>query len=303
MKKNVLQKLQQVKSLAQGSRLQRFLHQPFRYVDALFFRSIIYPKNKKERIVEKQIFSGASMKIALPAATDIYLTGGKSHDSEIRLATFLITQLQPGDQYMDIGAHYGYFTLIAAELVGTQGKILSFEPTASSFQLLQQNTTNLSHVTCIPKAISDTDADLVFYTFPNLYSEYNTTDITQFEKENWFQNSSPIKSILPATTIDLVTQHYDFTPSIIKIDVEGAEYHAIRGGLEYFQNHNPIIVMEYLPAHRSNQNHRLAVELLRSIGYLTYSISTEGSLSKLDDIDAYLAAQQLDSDNIVFSKK
>lgn len=77
------------------------------------------------------------MNIALPASTDIYLTGGKSHDSEIRLAKFLIKNLNQGDNFVDIGAHYGYFTLLGAHLVGKGGRVF-FEPGKSTYSLLEK---------------------------------------------------------------------------------------------------------------------------------------------------------------------
>lgn len=97
-----------------------------------------------------------------------------------------------------------------------------------------------------------------------------------------------------------MTQEYDFTPRIIKIDVEGAGHTRRSRVFSKPQSHHRHGVPARAPFQSKSSTRR---RVLRSIGYLTYSMSTEGSLTKLDDIDAYLAAQQLDSDNIVFNKK
>ncbi len=52
---------------------------------------------------------------------------------------FLIERLKPGQVFVDGGACYGYFSLLAAELVGPAGKVLAFEPHPRSAALLRRN--------------------------------------------------------------------------------------------------------------------------------------------------------------------
>lgn len=297
---NDLKKVQKIASL---SKIKRLLHNPFKYGYAIAYRELIYPKKKKEKIVETTLFYGDKMKVALPASTDIYLTGGKSHSSEIRLALFLILNLKQGNHFLDIGAHYGYFTLVASKLVGDNGSIYSFEPSDKSFNILSQNASRLKTTSIFKKAISDTTEKIIFYEFANLQSEYNSSDIKQFENEEWYQNTPPLKIEVEATTIDKLTQQTKFTPNIIKIDVEGAEYNVIKGGMNYLTSNSPKIVMEYLEPKRNNESHKKALNLLREIGYTSYIINGEGALHEIDNIDQYLETANLESDNIVFVKK
>src|SRR5690606_12974270 len=119
----MLQRLKQVEKLANTSKAGRLLHDPFRYVNTLAFTKFIYPRTHKGVLKKARTFFGNDMQVLLPAATDIYLTGGKTHSSEIRLARFMINRLKPGDVYVDIGAHFGFFTLLASALVGDKGKV------------------------------------------------------------------------------------------------------------------------------------------------------------------------------------
>ena len=41
-----------------------------------------------------------------------------------------------GDVVLDVGAHFGYFTLLFSRLVGESGRIVSLEPTPSTFAVL-----------------------------------------------------------------------------------------------------------------------------------------------------------------------
>jgi FkbM family methyltransferase len=53
--------------------------------------------------------------------------------------TFLERYLKEGDVFIDVGANIGIFSLVAAKMVGATGKVISFEPTLSTFQRLNEN--------------------------------------------------------------------------------------------------------------------------------------------------------------------
>ena len=59
-----------------------------------------------------------------------------------------------GDVVLDVGAHFGYFTLLFSRLVGKSGRIVSLDPTPSTFAVLQRNTAHLSNVTRLKVAAS-----------------------------------------------------------------------------------------------------------------------------------------------------
>src|SRR5690554_3611881 len=96
----MINKLDQIHTLAQASKWKRLFSKPLKYIPAIFFKEIIYPKYRQEKEVVCPLFYGKMMKVALPASTDIYLMGGKSHDSEIRLAKYLILNLKPGSKFL-----------------------------------------------------------------------------------------------------------------------------------------------------------------------------------------------------------
>lgn len=301
-KDDLLRRLNKVEQFATTSKAGRLLATPYRYLSVLFFRKFIYSRTQKERVREVNLFWNRRMQIALPASTDIYLAGGKTHDSEIRLTRFLIRNLDKGDRFLDIGAHYGFFTLLASVLTGDTGRIISFEPAAKSFALLQANTRNTPNITIQQQAVSDSDAPVTFYQFPNLFSEYNSMDVAQFAQEDWFSAYRPEETTVAATTLDLLLQQAGFIPKIIKIDVEGGEHQVLRGGPKLLTDHSPVIAMEYLEAARHNENHQEAVNLLRQLGYQSYIITAAGQTEAIDDINAYLTGNNMESDNIIFRK-
>lgn len=297
----LLEKIQQVEKLASTTKISRFLNHPARYVFSILFRDIWYKHNKKEIARKCQTFFGTEMEILLPSSTDIYLTGGKSHPSEINLARFLIKQLQPNDTFIDIGAHYGYFSLLASRLVEKNGRVISFEAAPSSFSILKKNVNNAQNIQANHLAVSDENSTITFYEFPNLYSEYNTLAPQQFQNEEWYIKYAPREIKIPCVQLDSFLEK-GLKPDMIKIDVEGAEYKVLKGSSEILKEHSPIVIMEYLSETRDNQAHAEAHNLLTSLGYQANIIDKNGAITSINDIEKYLNQNLLDSDNIVFTK-
>jgi precorrin-6B methylase 2 len=67
------------------------------------------------------------------------------------------TLVQPGDRVVDVGAHVGYFTLLAARLCGPNGRVFAFEPHPDNFRLLERNIreNGAENVTAVRKAVAD----------------------------------------------------------------------------------------------------------------------------------------------------
>lgn len=118
-----LEKLDRVEYLAKTSVLRRFMYAPTRYVWAQSLHKIFFPLTKRGAFATAHTFYKHPLKTVLPAATDIYLAGGKTHDSEIRLARFLLktAQNQPQMDFLDIGAHVGYYAAMMAVLLEKTG--------------------------------------------------------------------------------------------------------------------------------------------------------------------------------------
>lgn len=302
LKEKLSEGLKQVETIASASKITRMLSNPYKYLNAILFRELIYKRNRKEKEVRAQTFLGSEMTLLLPSSTDIYLTGGKSHDSEIRLAKFLISNLNEQDVFFDIGAHYGYFSMLASRLVGQLGKVYSFEASPKTYRILEKNASDCANVISNNLAVSDSSSFLEFYEFPNLYSEYNTLDADQFKNESWFTNSKPTAVKVKSVTLDKFAEREHVEPEIIKIDVEGAEYQVIKGFRDYLEENAPLIVMEFLSEKRGNEAHLNAEKLLRSLGYDSYIIDRKGKIEEVKNIADFLESKDVESDNIVFKK-
>lgn len=303
-KEVLLSRLDTLQHLAEGSKWTRLKHQAWKYIFAMCFNHFVYPRTRKPVQKRATIITGDNMSVLLPASTDIYLTGGKTHNSEIRLARFLIKNLHAGDSFWDIGTHFGYFSLLAARLVGNTGTVLAVEAAPKSFQLLKENVHGFKQVKVFHNAIADGSKEITFYEFPILYSEYNSFDIEQYKTEPWFQKTKVNTLQIKTITLDELFQKSENknTSPLIKIDVEGGELAAMQGGTYLLQEKQPCIIMEYLAPNRHNTVHQAAQKLLNELGYMEHIISKEGELQKTGNISEYLMQSGLESDNIVFKK-
>lgn len=302
-KAELLKKLKVVEQFAASSKLSRLLSNPYKYMSAILFRELSYKMYGRPRTVSTKTFYGKEMEIVLPSSTDIYLAGAKTHDSEIRLTRFLIQSLGKGDTFLDVGAHYGFYTLLAAKLIGNTGIVYSFEASARTFEVLKRNTAANSTIHAFHNAVYDESTSLEFYEFPNLYAEYNTLDASQFKGSKWFQNIQPEITEVKTIVLDELLSERSVIPNLVKIDVEGAEFKALKGMRKHLDAHSPVIAMEYLSHERGDTAHQKTAGLLAEMNYNPYVILSDGTLKPVKSIPDYLRSQDLESDNIVFKKK
>ena len=296
-----LQALAAVEKAARGSHRHRLAFAPARYLWGMFYSKFLYPLNHRSLRRKAPLFFGGDMEVLLPAGLDIYLLGAKTHDSEIRLARFLIRHLGEGMTMLDVGAHFGFFSRLGAQLVGQAGRVLAVEAAGNTFQALQRNIAGHPAIEAIRVAASDAEGTAVFYEFPALFSEYNTMDKGQFEDAAWNRNVEPQAIKVPARRMDHLMVEKRCPAQFIKVDVEGAEAQVVAGLEQWLATpHARWLAMEYLAEERHNDSHRRAVLLMAQHGWLPFSIQADGSLLACPDIEAYLKERTLDSDNIIF---
>lgn len=298
----LMKKLDAIERLARGSVLGRFLKNPLRYVSAVGYWRLVYPLRKRGRFARARTFFGSEMEVVLPSATEIFLFGAKTHDSEIRLARFLMKNLRPGDTFCDVGAHFGYFTLLASQLVGENGRVIAFEASRSTFGILKKNTAQAANVTALHRAASDENKTLVFNEFPVLFSEYNSLVLPEMKNAAWLKNNPPQRMEVQGQRLDDFFEKEKHIPQLIKIDVEGAEPQVLRGMEHFLKNHAPTIVMEYLTGSGQNEAHREALTFAQALGYQVFRIKKDGSLEPCEDVETAMWVVGLASDNLVMRR-
>ena len=151
--------------------------------------------------------------------------------------------LRPGMTFVDVGAHAGYFTLLAAGLVGASGKVYAFEPAPQNFALLKRNVelNGFQNVVMFQKAVADRVGKIELF-------------LSRCES-GWHSIYRGVKGAgrpvdIEVTTLD-ETLAREGWPSVdlLKIDAEGAEPAVLRG-LQVLLRRSPsvCVIMEINPS-------------------------------------------------------
>ena len=298
MNELIRENLLKVEKLCAESKLKKLFHRPFNYCFSIFYRFVFYKIFKQSTRISTTTFFQKKLTIDFPSCNDIFITGAKTHSSEIRLTKFLIKNANQAETFIDIGAHVGYFSLLMNELLNEKGTIFSFEPTQKTFELLQQNTLSYNKIKIENLALSDKQSNTIFYIADSLNSEYNSLNSDVFLEKNISFSEQKIQN----TTFDNYFSDKKLSDkTIVKIDTEGSEMLVLKGGENFIQENSPIIIMEFLQ-NSSNKNYENAVEFLKVNHYKCHCINADGDLELCNNVISFMLQTNSDSENLVFKK-
>ena len=140
-----------------------------------------------------------------------------------------------GDVFYDIGANAGFYCLLGARFVGNSGTVYGFEPTPKLADRIRENAKlNLfENIVVVESAVGAIDGSVEFCIDGEL------------SVQNSIALSSSVGKTLtvPCTTIDSYAMTHKL-PTLLLIDVEGAEIDVLRGGLKTIRNCKPAIMVE-----------------------------------------------------------
>lgn len=135
---------------------------------------------------------------------------------------------------IDIGANYGFISLVFQKNIKKELKIIAFEPhpaicKAFNRSILENDITNIKLENM---AVGDKDCEIEL----NLYGQTS----------NILQNREYVidKTMIPQINLDQYLSHNNILPNFIKIDVDGYELNVLMGLTETIRKCNPIFVVE-----------------------------------------------------------
>lgn len=158
---------------------------------------------------------------------------------EPNLTAFLKRRLREGDTFIDVGANVGYFSLLAAHLVRSQGRVLAIEASPSIFSLLEHNLklNGLDMVRAVNAAVADREGIVTIYKagLENIGASTTLVERSHQTKRGfWPEAEVPCASLLSiASAAELDAAR------LIKIDVEGAEVPILNDILKNIERFHP----------------------------------------------------------------
>lgn len=204
----------------------------------------------------------------------------KWEDYETRLFKKAISK---GDVVLDIGAHIGYYTLIASKLVGKDGLIFAFEPDYKNFKLLKKNVkkNNRTNVLLVNKAVTDRKGKIKLYL-----NKQNTGDHRIYDSKDGRERVT-----VGTIRLDEFFKKFKKEVNLIKMDIQGAEYKTLKGGLNLLRNNPNIkIFTEFWPMGlRLNQDSAIKfLNLLTRFKFKLYQINEKSKKLTLTSADYLL---------------
>ena len=153
------------------------------------------------------------------------------------LQQVLAEQLHEGATFYDVGAHIGFFSLIAARLVGESGAVFAFEADPENARRIKQHISKNApaQIEVSPVAVWSQSGNIRFQRGSE-FSSHNTGSIVT-------GRDAGATIEVEAVTLDEFAENHR-APTLIKVDVEGGEIHVLRGAVRLFSNTRPALFCE-----------------------------------------------------------
>jgi FkbM family methyltransferase len=237
-----------------------------KYSGKLGLGRLIAPTNSFAQIT---IDSNVTIELdmSVPMFRHIYYHHDLSASPEVKV---MKTLLKKDQTCLDVGAHIGYFSLVAAKYAH---HVIAFEPSPTTFKMLERNLslnpTLASKIRAEECGLSDHAGTLT------LYNSKSQPDLASLEPIDVADGYT--QEIKLATLDERVSDNGGLI-ALIKIDVEGAEYGVLLGGMDLIKKHRPVIMLELFEEFQNRFGHTCTdiVTLLTNIDYQPYLITKPG---------------------------
>jgi FkbM family methyltransferase len=164
-----------------------------------------------------------------------YVNGYWLGHYELDIQELLAQELAAGQTFFDVGANAGFFTLVAAKLVGPGGKCVAFDPAPDNDRSIREQLelNSLTNCVSVQKAVGSQAGTATFaFSAPgsamgHLGSAANGEQSLQVQ----------------VITLDQAAKEYG-RPDFIKLDVEGADIEAMQGAAGLLKEARPRWLIE-----------------------------------------------------------
>ena len=152
--------------------------------------------------------------------------------------------VRPGTVAVDVGAHFGVYSLALARRVGKRGRIISVEPITEDARMLERAARTLRlPISVVEAALSNTEGEATLRV--PLLGGAQKTALSTLEREAQAAGATGVEErTVPLRTLDRVLEDIDLPVSFIKIDVEGHELSVLEGAKATLAQHRPNLMVE-----------------------------------------------------------
>lgn len=193
---------------------------------------------------------------------------------EMWLTQFLARRVKPGMTVIDVGANFGYFTLLMGDAVGETGHVIAVEPNPNTASLLGETLLLNGHqnrTSVVSKALGERAGKGWLYT-----PDGEPKNATLVANQNLPGGRTVEVPIVTLDEVALASRRVD----LVKIDAEGGELGIVAGMHQLIARDRPAIVLEFNAARYADPA-GLLDQLLASYGS-AQELSLDGAVAPLD---------------------
>ncbi|MXO90663.1 FkbM family methyltransferase [Pontixanthobacter aquaemixtae] len=202
------------------------------------------------------------------------------------LTSVINGMLRPGMTFVDIGANFGTYTVIGAQIVGPQGRVVAIEPVPPIGQMLFETVAmNGFDDRCevLRVAAGAEDGTATIFGFGsrqggNTLLEHIADDARDKLGQEVTQHEVPVR------TLDGIVEELELTRiDFMKIDVEGFEQQVLKGGRKTIQSMRPTLLLEWHACffdERGNDPRAYYDVLTEDLGYELFRVESGGKIRK-----------------------
>lgn len=185
--------------------------------------------------------------------------------------------VSPGMVFVDIGANFGFFSVLANELVGPKGLVYAFEPNPNVVLRLKKTfAVNGIRGEICDKAAWSADGLTLDFVVPE--NEPKNGCVVNYRPDLQFPGSFTVPSIKLDTFLG------DRPIDIVKIDAEGGEYHVWKGMSAQFEKNRRLVAVVEVNYNRNYDCLALLREAL-AMGLESGSVDNEGAMHPFSEND------------------
>lgn len=187
---------------------------------------------------------------------------------EAGIVKVLRKYLKPGDFFVDAGANIGFYTVLAAALVGESGRVLAVEMMPNTAIALRRNLTlnEINNTIVSENALSDQSGQQVRARV--VHGSFGQASI------HFDMNMSNYEEVyVMSATLDNILQDIPKI-ALMKMDLEGAEYQAIKGAGDKLDKIKAIVFEQI-------DSVEAATPLIKELKRFGYEISSIDGRNKL----------------------
>lgn len=201
---------------------------------------------------------------------------------EIGETTLLHSILKPGMTFVDVGANIGYFTALAAKVLGPSGKVIAFEPDPYNFSLLTRNVSQnlFSNVLLKNCALGSAAGQSELFFSDSNFGDHRLCPDGTDARQSTTIRVEPLDSALDGCGIS----HID----VLKMDVQGYELEVVRGAKKALGSSGNMLVLTELWPYGLERAGGSAKELFQTFmdyDFKAFALGADGIADRVEWVD------------------